>query len=242
MKNSIYTTAAGMLTSAERLNTISNNLANISTSGYKADIPFEKTIRFLAEGPYPGKEQPIMGGTALEMKQGVIQSTGRKMDLAIEGPGFFAVQGPNNQTLYTRNGSFSLNSNRELVTSDGLYVLDKFGKKITMFGKDMQLTSRGEVMIDGNYYATLKLVDLSNRDNIEKVGNTYFKLKENITEPIPMNIPSVIVGSLEKSNVNMLDGMGELIRTSRSFEFQKTAADVMFKIIRRTITDIPKPI
>ncbi len=61
MKNSIYTTTAGMLTSVERLNTAANNLANFSTTGYKGDITFEQTLKFFAEGPYPGKDQPILG-------------------------------------------------------------------------------------------------------------------------------------------------------------------------------------
>lgn len=242
MKNSIYTTTAGMLTSIERLNTASNNLANVSTDGFKSDIPFEQTIRFLAEGPFPGKEQPVLGGTAIKMDHGMIVTTGRDLDLAIEGPGFFTIEGPGNQPLYTRNGSFNLNSNRELVTSEGYYVLDKFDKKITIFGQKMQITPGGDVMIDDNYFTTLKIVDLPDRDKIEKIGNTFFKTKENVDTPQPMETPAVQVGALEKSNVNLFDGLSELTRAQRSFDFQRTAADLMLKLLRRIITDVPRPI
>ncbi len=242
MKNGIYTNAAGMLTSAERLNVLANNLANFSTNGYKSDIPFEQVIKFLSEGPYPGKDQPIIGGTVINMQQGLIKHTSRKMDLAIEGPGFFAVQGLNNEIFYTRNGSFNLNSKRELVTNDGYNILDRFDKKITIIGQDFQFSNAGDVIVDGNYYTSLKIIDSPNRDDIEKVGNTFFKFKDSTKKPGLLANPRLTLGALEKSNVDVLKGIGTLMRTQRAFELQKTTADVMFKIIRKSITDIAKPI
>ncbi|MCP5053684.1 MAG: flagellar hook basal-body protein [bacterium] len=242
MKNSIYTTAAGMMTSAERMNVITNNLANFSTNGYKADIPFEQTIKFLTEGPYPGKDQPVMGGTALDMQQGLIKHTDRKLDFAIEGPGLFTVQGPNNETLYTRNGVFNLNSKRELVTSEGFNVLDKFDRKITIFGQKLQITPSADIIIDDNYHTSFKMIDTPDKDDIEKVGSTFFKFKDSTKQPTVLAVPSLIVGALEKSNVNVLKGIGVLTRTQRAFELQKTAADLVLKMVRKAISDLPKPI
>jgi len=242
MKNSIYTTASGMMTSAERLNTIANNLANFSTNGYKEDIPFEQTIRFLTEGPYPGKDQPVLGGSAMNMQNGLITQTGRNLDLAFEGPGFLAVQGPGNNELYTRDGALKLNSKRELVTSEGYNILDRFDNKITLFGEKVQITPKGDIFIDDNYFTTLKVVDLPDRDKLEKVGNTFLKLKDGNPPPPQIEDPQIQVGALEKSNVNVLAGMGELIQTQRTFDLQRTAADVMLKIVRKAITDIPKPV
>lgn len=242
MKNSIYSTAAGMLTTVERLNTISNNLANFSTNGYKGDIPFEQTIRFLTEGPFPGKDQPIIGGTALDMQNGLITHTGRNLDLAFEGPGFFAVQGPNNQELLTRNGAFNLNSKRELVTSEGYNILDRFNNKITIYGEKMQFTPKGDIFIDDNYFTTMKIVDAPNRDELEKVGNNFLKLKDNTQQTRLMEDPQLQTGALEKSNVNVLEGIGQLIRIQRAFELQRTTSDVMLKSLRKVITDISRPI
>lgn len=242
MKNSIYSTAGGMLTTAERLNTLSNNLANFSTNGYKGDIPFEQTIKFLAEGPFPGKDQPVIAGTAINMANGLITNTGRDLDLAFEGEGFFIIQGPNNQELMTRNGAFNLNSKRELVTSEGYYVLDKFGNKITLFGEKMQFSPTGDVFIDDNYFTTLKLVNVKDRDELEKVGDTFFKMKDETKTPEEMQYPQLRPGALEKSNVDVLRGMSELIQIGRTFELQKTAADLVLKELRKVINELPKPI
>jgi flagellar basal body rod protein FlgG len=242
MKNSIYSAAAGMLTSAERLNTIANNLANFSTNGYKGDIPFEQTIRFFANGPYPGKDQPVLGGNVIDMKNGLIKMTGRDLDLAFQGPGFFTVQGPDNQEFYTRNGAFTLNSQRELVTSDGFPIMDNFNRNITLFGEKFQISPRGEVFVDDAYYTTLKIVDIPDRDNLEKVGDTFFKLKENAAQPVAMENPQLLTGALEKSNVDLLRGITSTIKVQRSFDLQKTAADIVLKLLRKTITDVAKPV
>ncbi|MCP5102910.1 MAG: flagellar hook basal-body protein, partial [bacterium] len=233
---------SGLLTSAEKLNTVGNNLANFSTAGYKEDIPFEQTIRFLVEGPYPGKDQPVLGGNALNMQNGLIQFTKRKLDMAFEGPGFFTVQGPGNQELYTRNGAFNLNSKRELVTSDGFNIMDKFDRKITVFGQKMQITPTGDIFIDDNYYTSLKVVDLPERNDLEKVGNSFLKMKDPNKQPGLLESPQLLTGALEKSNVNLLAGIGAIIRIQRTFEMQKAASDVILKSLRKTITDIAKPI
>lgn len=242
MKNSIYSTAAGMLTSVAKLEIAANNLANLNTSGYKSDIPFEQTIRFFANGPYPGKDQPILGGAAINMKNGLIKMTGRNLDLAFEGPGFFTVQGPNNQEFYTRNGAFNLNSNRELVTSDGYNILDKFNNKITLFGEKVQFTSNGDIFIDDNYYTTLKIIAPPNRDDLEKVGNNFLKVKDNAQQPELLEDPQLMTGALEKSNINLMPSIATLTRAERTFELQKTAADIVLKLLRKTISDIPKPV
>lgn len=232
-----------MLTSAERLNVLANNIANVSTNGYKADIPFEQTLRFLQEGPYPGKDQPVLGGTTMNMQQGVVKSTGRKLDVAFEGPGFFTVQGPGNQQLYTRNGAFNLNGNRELVTSDGYNVLDRFDRKITIVAQDdFYFTPKGDIIVDGNYYTSLKIIQQPEREDFEKVGDTFYKFKDANRQPQLADDANLYVGALEKSNVNILKGIALLSRTERAFEMQKTAADVMFKAIRKVITDLPKPV
>jgi flagellar basal body rod protein FlgG len=240
MKNSIYSTAGGMLTTAERLNTVGNNLANFSTNGFKSDIPFEQTIKFLAEGPYPGKDQPVLGGNAINMDKGLIKHTGRTLDLAFESDGFFVIQGPNNQEFMTRNGAFNLNSDRELVTAEGYYVLDKFDNKITVFGEKLQFSNNGDVFIDDTYFTTLKVVNVTDRDELERVGDTFFKMKDDNKQPDVMDNPQLLPGALEKSNVNLLKGITELIRIERTFEFQKTAADLILKELRKTITELPK--
>lgn len=242
MKNSIYSTAAGMLTSLARLDISTNNLVNISTTGYKSDISFEQTLRNLSDGPFPGKDQPILGGNTIDMKNGIIQTTGRDLDLAFEGPGFFTVQGPGNQELYTRNGEFDLNSKKELVNAEGYCILDKFDKKITVLGEKFQFSPNGELFIDGAYFTTLKIVDIPNRDHLEKIGGTFFKLKDTAQQPQLIETPQISVGALEKSNADLLLEAANLTGAQRTFDAQKAVADVVLNSLRKVITEIPRPI
>ncbi|MCP4148368.1 MAG: hypothetical protein GY757_11510, partial [bacterium] len=106
----------------------------------------------------------------------------------------------------------------------------------------VQIGPGGDITIDDAYFATIKLADLNDKENLEKVGSTFFKLKDSSKTPQDVTVPQVIVGAVEKSNVNLMDGMSSMIITSRTFELQKTTADVMFKLLRKTITDIAKPI
>lgn len=242
MKNGVYAATAGMMTTAEKLNILSNNIANSDTNGFKEDMSFEQTIRFLAEGPAPGKDQPIIGGTLLNLQNGVIKHTERKLDMAFEGPGFFAVQGPGNQEIYTRNGAFNLNSKRELVTSEGYSILDKFNNKITIFGEKFSFTPKGDIFVDDTYYTTLKVVNLTDPLQLEKVGDNFIKMKDANQQPQLLENPRMLNGAVEKSNVNIMKGIAEMIQIERSFELQKNAGDLMLKSIRKVITDVPKPV
>ncbi len=241
MKNSIYSTCGGMLTTAERLNILANNIANVKTPGFKSDLSFEQTIRFLAEGPYPGKDQPVVGGTNINMLAGPIKHTGRKLDLAFKSDGFFSVQGPNNRTLYTRNGAFNLNSQRQLVTAEGYPVLDKFDKPITLFGQEHYFSPAGDLIIDGNYFTTLKMADIEDQKDISKLGDNFFMLNAGVQPPEQVITPDLEVGALEQANVNIMKGITEMVQIERTFEMQKTATDLIFKSIRKVISDIAKP-
>lgn len=243
MKSGIYSATAGMLTQLEKLNITSNNIANIGTTGYKADIPFEQVIRFLNEGPYPGKDQPVVGGSEINTNTGNIRITKRPLDLAFEGKGFFVIKDKNNNTFYSRNGSFTLNSNKELVTAEGLNVMDKFGKKIKLFGNSHYFTPKGDLMVDGNYLTTLKIVEIEDRKDIKKVGNHFYQLKQGAKTPVELKAPSLSVGALERSNVELMTEMTNLITIQRAFEFQKRTLDtILGQILRKTISDLPRPI
>ncbi len=244
MKNAIYSTAAGMLTSAERLNVISNNIANAHTDGFKADIPFEQVIRFYMEEPAPSKDQPLLGGTSLNMYAGAIKNTGRKLDLALEKPEqFFVLSSPGNKgEIYTRNGAFNINSNRELVNFEGLPVKDKFNRNIKIVGESYYFTPGGDVFVDGNYYTSLKIAEAKDRNNIEKVGHSYFRLKNGKNMNLANN-SYIVPGALENSNVDLMKELPEMITAQRAFDFQqKSLSLVLSDLTKKLINDVARPV
>jgi flagellar basal body rod protein FlgG len=88
----------------------------------------------------------------------------------------------------------------------------------------------------------LKIIDSPDRKDLEKVGNNFFKLKDNTQTPDELENPSIHVGSLERSNVNLLKGLAVIADTQRTFQLQNNTADLILKILRRVVTDIPRPI
>jgi len=96
--------------------------------------------------------------------------------------------------------------------------------------------------VDDKYYTTLKMMDLPDKDNIEKVGNNFFKLKDSTKPAVEVADPSLTVGAVEKSNVNLMDSITSMVITQREFEFQKTTADIILKLVRKSAQEIAKPI
>lgn len=243
MKSGLYSSAAGMMTSLERLNIIANNLANVNTSGFKADSPFEQTIRFYQEGPHPAKDQPVIGGILSDLSNGPIRKTGRNMDLAFEGSGFFTVSGPNQQPLLTRNGSFHISSDRRLVTSDGYDVLDKFDKPVRLPDDKFYFTPKGDIVSNNEYLTTLKIVDLTNNQTIDKVGDRFFTMKDGAALPAQHQDPSLVIGSLEGANTELIKEMAQMITTQRSFEFQQRVLEtILTQSLQKTINELPRPV
>jgi len=242
MKNGIYSSTAGMMAAMDRLGIIANNIANVETPGFKADVPFEEVLRTAGNEAYPGKEQPFLSGSRANLSGGALKTTGRPLDLAFTtDKGFFTVQGPDGQPLYTRNGSFTLNSQHDLVTADGLPVLDSFGKTIRLIGDKVEVATGGEIQVDGQYLARLKVVDIPDADRVEKVGNNLFRA--NSAEPAALATPSITSGALEGANVNVVGEMVALIQAQRAYDFQNRALDtILVQTLRKTVTELPRPV
>ena len=125
MNNGMRIAAQGMNALALKHGIIATNLANVNTTGYKSDLAITKSFQSFFD-----EQLGLKGGgieidkTAIRFEQGALTPTGNKFDFALEGEGFFVVQTENGERL-TRNGSFGLNSNRELVTKDGYSVMGR---------------------------------------------------------------------------------------------------------------------
>lgn len=242
MMRGIYTATTAMKARTHQMNVISNNLANVNTSGYKKDVSIFKSfpemlIRRVNDKVHRFQEgsrdaYPIVGkiGTGVELNEvfteksmGNLKNTQNQLDLAIRGKeGFFSIA-TSDGIRYTRNGSFLLNDKRELVTQQGDFVLGKNGK-IKIDSDDFTIDKRGRVYSDegSNLVSQIDIVNFRNIRFLKKQGDSLYKTTEESGEAfeIDANIES---GFLETSNVNAIEEMVKMIEVQRSYEAsQKT--------------------
>ncbi len=210
---SIYVLASGSSRAMEQLDTISNNLANVNTSGFKKLLLKEMSQRIEKNGGdsnhlfvFPRFEE-----TPVVDIQGSLKISDNPLDFAIEGKGFFVIESKGGQYL-TRNGHFFIDSEGYLVDSKGNYVLDSNDKKIFLdHKKSVSVGEDGVIYQEQQEIAKLKIVA---NDKIEAVGDNYYK---GIGNEIEAEY-KILQGYIESSNVNPIKEMTEMITTQRRFD------------------------
>jgi flagellar basal-body rod protein FlgF/flagellar basal-body rod protein FlgG len=221
-----YNALSGAIAREQAIANLSNNLANISTSGYKkANISFESVLREETQvNGAKGKNYGRIGKISTDFSPGAIRPTENPLDLAIHGDGFLKVQGPQG-ILYTRRGDMTINAEGLLTTTSGLPILDGGNGQITIPNTD---TSKVAIGDDGTIYimgpqgarnevAQLAIVEIDDKEKLRRESDTTFSLEQGAVET-PSENSRVVQGSLELSNVNMAEGMAKLIDNYRTFE------------------------
>jgi len=232
MDQGMYTAAAGAIAMEDRLNVISNNIANLNTTGFKKDrMSFEKYMKDLdTSSLYPGQYKTIpvdviAVSKSIDVSPGAPVKTGNVLDTALTGEGFFVVN-TDKGTRYTRAGSFQINTDNVLVTPEG-HRIQGNGGDITIDPEkpDIVIDSTGVVTQDGDELSTLQIVKIP-PEALVRQGNNLFSVKEGVT-PEPVETPYLVQGSIEKSNVEPVSEMVEMIATARAYEsFQKVIRSV----------------
>lgn len=242
MSGSIYKAAAGALQQQVRLEMLSNNLANVNTVGYKADLP---VFRF--NEPVP-KADPATGDVpklspyispidyATNFTEGALRETGNPLDAAIVGDGFFAVQSPDG-IQYTRNGRFSVNEQGQLSTTDGNAVMGQ-GGAIPIDGSRVEISEAGEVSVDGAVVDVLRIVDFNRPYRVRKVGGTRFMPAESSVRPQESQNYRIAQGAVEASNVDALRTMTEMIESLRVFESYQKAIRAADDATAKTVNEV----
>lgn len=209
----------------QQLDVAAHNLANTSTSGFKAEHLHYSVKQLRTYGKETSSALSLDGILSFEgikitdSSQGVLTKTGNSLDMAIEGEGFFCIQ-QKNGTTYTRNGSFVLNKNGELVTKTGLNVLGESGA-IRINGQSVEVDNDGSIRVDGNAVGKVKIVTFKNINNLVRSSEGQF-IDEGNAEITKTDKYRVVGGYLESSNVNSIKEMVDMIDLQRSFEsYQK---------------------
>ena len=217
-----YSALSGAVSRQQAMDNIANNMANIDTTGFKKDrISFEDLLKGsqqVANGR--GINYSRIRKIGVDFSQGPLRETGRDLDVAISGKGFFKIRG-NGKTFFTRNGSFYVDNNGLLKTAENFNVLDSSSQPIQLAGaqgKKIHIDQAGNISLDNIPSGQkLQVFAVSNRTRLEKAGDSLFTLQKGATSQ-PIDSASVIQGSLEGSNVNMVEEMTMMINTQRRFD------------------------
>jgi len=244
MNVSLYSAATGMQAQQMNLDTISNNLANVNTTGFKRsklefqDLLYQQSRQAGADGGAgnltPSALQTGSGSrvvsTAKVFTQGQLSQTGERLDVAIQGDGFFEVQRPDGTNAFTRDGSFKVNATGQVVTNDGLPVLSGF-QPIPTGATDISIAPTGEVTVktaSGTTNFKVQLVRFANEAGLENGGgNIYLETPASGTPELgnagEQGFGTVIQGYLEGSNVNVVEEMVKMIVAQRAYEINSKA-------------------
>jgi flagellar basal-body rod protein FlgF len=232
--------ASGMRSRMESLDLLANNVANASTGGYKADREFYSLYVAAEAQPEPSSTMPVIERPWTDFSQGVMQSTGNALDLALSGKGFFSVQGPAGP-LYTRNGNFQLARDGKLITPDGYPVRGSAGAPLTLQpSRPIEISADGTVRQDGNAIGQLQVVDFTSGAGLGKQGSNYFRVTDPALTPSPANGTTVEQGKLEASNSGTADSAIRLVSLMRQFEMLQKAASLGADMSRQAIEQVAK--
>ena len=230
MHPALLASAAGMKARSETLDLIASNLANASTTGFKADREFYRLFigAEARSDPHVGdwRWMPVVQGSRVDLTQGPLEQTGGPLDVALAGPGFLTVAGPDGRTLLTRAGSLARGPGGELLTAGGLVALDDAGLAITLPAEgEVAIAETGWISVGGASVGRLGLVEVAEPGALRKAGANLF---EPGAQPLePASETGVRQGWLEGSNVGVAQSAVELIQAQRHFEMLRRATSLV---------------
>jgi len=232
----------------EALDILSNNLANSNTGGFKVDREFYSLYQGEQTTPANGQQPttlPVIQKAWTDFQQGLLTPTDNPLDLALQGKGFFKVEGPSGP-LYTRNGAFKLSTKGLLTTMDG-YPVNAVTppntplKRIQAVSQGaIQIASDGTVQQDGQTLGQIQLVDFASTSSLDKVGNSYYRVTDPKVKTSPAVDATVIQGKVENSNVAPAESAVRLVDLMRQYEMLQKAVSLSAEMNKQAIDQVAR--
>jgi len=261
MPTALHIARSGLDAQQTRLSVVSNNLANVSTTAFKKGRPaFEDLLYQTVNQPGANSSQStelpsgLMLGLGVRtvatgkiFTQGTLQQTDNNLDMAIQGRGFFSMLMPDGSTSYTRDGTLSLNSQGQMVTSSG-YTLDPSitipaGTQSVTIGSDGTVSALAAGAAAPTQIGSVLISDFINPQGLQPIGENLYK--ETVSSGSPTQgtpglngLGTLVQGSIEGSNVNPVEELVNLIETQRSYEMNSKAiktVDEMMQFVTQTL-------
>lgn len=225
MDRSLYTAMSGARQTMLAQAVHANNLANASTTGFRADTAQTRAMPLFGE-VYASRVFAMTEKSGSDFSEGAMDVTGRELDFAIQGEGFIAVQGADGKEAYTRAGDLKITPNGLLQTGAGFSVMGNAGPIAIPPAEKIEIGSDGTISVRAvgqgpESLSEVNRIKLVNPDikNIDKGLDGLFHTKDGIPPKIDSSI-SIASGYLEGSNVNVVDSLTEILNLSRRFEMQ----------------------
>lgn len=253
MIRGVYTAASSLVSNFMRQSIVTNNLANASTTGYKQDLAsnseFTDLLRMENTGAPSGALTPPgtigtlgtgteLGDILLDMSQGDLMETGNALDLAISGPGFFAVQ-TSTGTFYTRDGEFLRDASGRLVRPDGGYLLGQNGP-IQVGEGEIVVDGDGTVSVNGKAAGRIRLVDFGPQEKLHKVGYNYLAPENPAAQETDAAGGAISQGYLERSNVDLTTATVEMLSALRSYEASQKMIQLQDQTLALAVSEVGK--
>ncbi len=259
MDRAIYNGAMGMLVQQNVMNILSNDLANVDTTGYRKDnVVFksylQKNVYNIGGKPFVQIDDElkakkigqlgsgvVLDGIYHSDQEGTLQRTGIPTDMALIGKGFFTIYNPSNkQYYYTRNGHFMMNKNHNLIDSNGNELVGITGKKIT-FKQGYSIDNNGFIRNENNKIVDkIMLVNFKDSTQLRKVGYTYYLATKQSGAANYDKGTVIKTGYLEKSNVNAVEEMVKMITAQRVYDFNSKTITTVDQLLDKLVNQVAK--
>ena len=240
MDNTKYVALSRQMGLWKQMDIVSNNMANMNTSGFKQDEAiFTSYLVETKKAEGFGKVPVIFTqdfGIFKDFQEGAFQETGNQLDVAIQGDGFFALETTQGER-YTRKGQFSLDYEGKIVTKEGDVLLSENSEPffIAPGEKEIYISESGEVSTENGVIGRLKVVAFADNQKLKKIGNTMFENVNDNTMEVGVADVRIKQRMIEKSNVEPIVEMSKMIKLQRSYEYVQQMIDEEHERLSNTI-------
>ena len=240
MIKGIYDAASAMLPRITKQETIADNMANVNTPGYKRESVFLRQLnreQMRTMNKTESWQTPMIDKVYTDFSRGSLDYTGDNLNFAIDGDGFFVVETPEGEA-YTRSGDFHISPEGVMVTSDNLPVLCD-GGQITLDRPDFSVAPDGMISVEGEEVGKLRIVDFEKPYQLEKTASGIYQALPEANQ-IEVEYAYVRQGYLERSNVDIIREMVDMIASYRNYESDHKAIQILDESLSKTVNEVGK--